>query len=230
LSSRRVLPAVLAFSLLLALPAGAQAKPLKAPAKKFLAQQQGLQQRFAPKQSQMLAAIAAKRKDMRACPVLSNLPDDNYEQIISYLYVLLDMMQEATAPLRDDFVFAARSYQEAAYGDSVLNRAARARYRYLRTLSDLKPFDSCAVLGDWAQASWPTDWKPTGETWEAVRAIYYPDVQVPDESALRKRLRKLGASSRQRSRTKNVAISERVFDGFQAVLDELFPRVDIQWR
>ena len=218
------------MSIALALPAGAQAK-LTAPAKKFLADQQTLQQQFgAGQEQQMLAVIAAKRKDFGSCAVFRRLPNDRYEQIISYLYVLLDMIQETTAPYATQLASGAEVYRAASYGDRGLDRAARERYGHLRALSRLKPFDSCSVLNGWAQAKWPTDWKPSGETGIAVAAIYDQDVQIPDKSALLKRLRKLGASPTQRSRTKQFAISERVLDGFESVLSKLFPRVDVQWR
>ncbi len=227
---RRVLPFMLALSLLLAMPAGAQAKRMKAPARKFLAQQDRLQKRLAPKEKQMLRDISAMRRRFKACPVLSDLPNDGFQQIKSFLYVLLDMIQETTEPFKDDLAYVARSYRKSSYGDGVLNRAGRERYRHFLTLSELKPFDSCAVLDDWAQAKWPSDWKPTGEAGVASDAMYDPDVQIPDEGALLRRLRKLGASSRQRSRTKNAGISERVLDGYDKVLAELFPKVDIEWR
>ena len=68
--------AALCMSIALALPAGAQAK-LTAPAKKFLADQQTLQQQFgAGQEQQMLAVIAAKRKDFGSCAVFRRLPND----------------------------------------------------------------------------------------------------------------------------------------------------------
>ena len=80
----------------------------------------------------------------------------------------------------DDLVFGASSYRAASYSDPVLKKAARERARHLKTLSELKPFDSCSIMKGWAAAGWPTDWKPTGEIWEAAKAIYLPDLQIPD--------------------------------------------------
>ena len=64
---------------------------------------------------------------------------------------------------------------------------------------------------------------------ESYRGATYGD-PVLDRASLLRRLRKLGASATQRSRTKQFAISQRVLDSFEATLHKLFPRVDIQWR
>ena len=70
-------------------------------------------------------------------------------------------------------------YRTADYGDPVLNRAARARYRHLKVVSELTPFDSCDVLTGWSKAGWPTDYAPPGALGDSVRGIYYPDLQLP---------------------------------------------------
>ena len=90
-------------------------------------------------------------------------------------------------------------------------------------MAQLKPFDGCDVISDWEKADWPTEWKPSGDARVAVAAIYDQDVQIPDESPLLPRLRKLGASDTQRSRTKQFAISERVLDSFETTLHKLVP-------
>ena len=222
-----------AAALLLTPAAPADAKTLKAPAKKFLAQHQQVQQRFAPLQQRLLAVIADERAELQACPAMKRLPKDSYPQTISFLYALIDIIQAATSQARGDLLAAADSYRSATYGDSVLDRAGRVRSRHLRALAELKPFDTCSIVTDWAEAGWPTDWKPTGETWEAARAIYIPAVQIPDESAMLRRLRKLGASNAQVSRAKqHVAASERALKRLDAIM-ELFPLVTpewVQWR
>ena len=113
--SPRLLTCLLAALALLALPAAAPAATLKPAAKKFLAQHEAVNARFKPKEAQVLAMIAAKRKELKACPTVSALPDDSYQQIISELYVLLDMIQEAAAFAHDDLVCGANSYRGASY-------------------------------------------------------------------------------------------------------------------
>lgn len=226
--------AIIAVLLAVGLTAGAPAAQAKltAPAKRFLADQAQLQRQFgADEEQRMLASIAATRKELGSCSVLKRLPRDRYQRTITYLYVLLDLIQEMTAPYAPQLAAAAGTYRTVTYGDRVLDRAARVRYAHLRSLSTLKPFRTCAVLNDWRDAGWPTEWKPSGETGIAVAAIYDQDVQIPDESALLRRLRKLGASPFQRSRTRSFAISERVLDGLDAALARLLPAVDyVDWR
>lgn len=218
------------LSLLLAAPQGAQAKRMKTPAKKFLAQQQKLAKGFTSGEKKVLQNIASKRRELKACPILRNLPNDSYQRIIAFLYVLIDMAEETTEPWHDDFEAAARAYRKPSYGDGTLNRAGRKRGRYMKALTKLRPLDSCALLDDWAAAGWPTDWKPTGEVWEAARRIYDPDIQAPDEYDLLARLRKLGAGAKHRSRTKRFGLENRAYDRIDKVLRELFPTVDIEWR
>ncbi len=80
-------------------------------------------------------------------------------------------------------------------------------------------------------AGWPTDWKPTGAVWEAARAIYYPDLQIPDSDPLKRRLRKLGASPAQLRAIGDVAVTDRVLDGWDKVVRELFPLArNVDWR
>lgn len=231
---RRLLAPALVLSLLLALPATGHAKSktkrLQGPAKRFLAQQERVRKRLDADRSKVLAAINVKRGKLRTCAVIKNMPDDGFQQIKSFLYVVVDMAQETTQPWRSALEYAAAAYRKPSYGDSVLNRAGRVRYRYLRAILDLKPYDSCGVLDDWAAAGWPSDFEPTGAAREASSAMYNPDIQVPDEASLLRRLKKLGASSKQRSRTKSVGRQDAVYDAYDKVLRELFPRVDIQWH
>ena len=229
--SRQLMRLALVVTPALVIAGPAQAKPLKAEAKKFLAQHAQVNARFKPFEAQVLKMTAAKRAELKACPPVSALPQDHYEQIISELYVLLDMIQEAAALAHDDLVASAASYRAARYGDSVLKRAAAERARHLQTLSELKPFDSCQIIVDWAGASWPTDWKPKGEVWEAAKAIYIPDLQIPDSGPLKRRLRKLGASNAQLREIGDVAVNDRVLDGWDKVVRELFPLArDVDWR
>lgn len=227
---RRLLTCSFAALALIA-PSAAPAATLKPQAKKFLAQHEAVNARFKPYEGQVLAMIAAKRAELKACPPVRALPEDHYEQIISELYVLLDMIQEAAALAQSDLVASAESYRTASYSDSVLRRAARERYRHLKTVSELKPLDSCQIMVDWAGASWPTDWKPKGEVWEAAKAIYIPDLQIPDSGPLKRRLKRLGATRAQLARINDVAVNDRVLDAWDKVVRELFPLArDVDWR
>ena len=221
---------VIALALLVLGASTAVAAP-SSQAKRFLAQHAQVNARFKPFEAQVLKMTAAKRAELKACPPVSALPQDHYQQIISELYVLLDMIQEAAALAHDDLVASAASYRSAAYSDPVLKKTARARAKHLQTLSELKPFDSCQIIVDWAGANWPTDWKPKGEVWEAAKAIYIPDLQIPDSGPLKRRLRKLGASNAQLRLISEVAVNDRVLDGWDKVVRELFPLArDVDWR
>lgn len=228
---RRLLACSFAALALLTLPAAAPAATLKPQAKKFLAQHEAVNARFKPFEGQVLAQIADKRRELKACPPISALPNDHYQQIISELYVLLDMIQEAASLARADLVASAASYRSATYSDPVLRKAARERAKHLQTLSDLKPFDSCSIIKGWAAAKWPTDWKPTGEVWEAAKAIYLPDLQIPDSGPLKRRLRKLGVSPAKLRTINDVAVNDRVLDSWDKVVKDFFPLArDIDWR
>ena len=74
-------------------------------------------------QQKMLDIVAAKRKADGPCSVFRRLPNDRSEQIIAYLYILLDLIQETTSPFSVQLVSAAESYRGATYGDPVLDRA-----------------------------------------------------------------------------------------------------------
>lgn len=227
-----MLPALALAAVLIAAPA-AQAGTLKAPARKFIAQQQRLSRGFAPKQAGMLATTERMKSELRKCPAIKDLPNDGFEQIKSFLYVLLDVIQETSAPYHDDVVSAMNEYRTADYGDPVLNRAARARYRHLKVVSELTPFDSCDVLNGWSKAGWPTDYAPPGALGDSVRGIYYPDLQLPDETSLVRRLRKLGAGPKQLKGISHPEVAERVLDAWDAAIRPLFPLASkkwLQWR
>lgn len=229
----RLLLLVITISLLLSFPVGAQAKSkprLKSPAKKFLVQQDRLRRKMAAGERDVLRAIAEKRKDLKKCPVFKKLPRDTYQRQKSFLYVLVDMAQETTAPYAESLQYAADAYRKPAYGDGVLNRAARNRYSYLRATIALKPYDSCELLKEWASNKWRSDWRPLGDLGDASEAIYDGDIQLPDEGALLRRLKKLGASSKQRSRTRSFGQQKRIYDKYDSVLRELFPGLDMDWR
>ena len=174
--SPRLLTCLVAGFALAAMTASTAGAAPKPQAKKFLAQHAQVNARFKPFEGQVLAQIADKRRELKSCAPVNALPNDHYEQIISELYVLLDMIQEAAALAHDDLVASAGSYRSASYSDPVLKKAARERAKHLQTLSDLKPFDSCSIMKGWAAAGWPTDWKPTGQVWEAAKAIYLPEI------------------------------------------------------
>lgn len=229
---RRLLTTCLAAALaLLALGASTAAAAPTSQAKRFLAQHEQVNARFKPFESQVLAQIADKRRELKACAPVNDLPDDHYQQIISELYVLLDMIQEAASLAHDDLVASAASYRSASYADPVLRKAARERAQHLQTLSDLKPFDSCSIMKGWAAASWPTDWKPTGAVWEAAKAIYLPDLQIPDSGPLKRRLRKLGVGPKRLRAISDVAVNDRVLDSWDKVVKELFPLArNVDWR
>ena len=230
---RRITLPFLALAVLLIAAPAAHAGPLKPPAKKFLAQQDRLVRQFAPDQAGMLSTTARMKTELRKCPALKDLPNDGFEQIKSFLYVLLDLIQESSAPYHDDIVSAMNEYKIADYGDPVLNRAARARYKHLKVISELKPFDSCDVLNGWDKAGWPTDYAPSGDLGDAVRGIYYPDLQLPDETSLVRRLRKLGASPKQLRRISHPEVATTVLDAWDGVARPMFPLASkkwLQWR
>ncbi len=229
----RLLLPILILSFLLSVPAVASAKgksKLKSPAKKFLVQQDRLRKRMAAGERRVLVAIGEKRKDLKRCAVLRKMPRDTYQRTKSFLYVLVDMAQEVTEPWAESLQYAADAYRKPAYGDRVLNRAARARYRYLRAIITLKPFDSCELLNDWAGTKWLSYWIPPGDLGKASAAIYDQDIQLPDETSLLRRLRKLGAGTRYISRTKRFGQQKRIYDKYDSVLRSLFPGLDVDWR
>ena len=223
---RTILPALALASLLAAAPAHAAIKP---PAKKFIAQHDRIEREFAPRQSVALDITARLGTRLKACPGVNDLPNDGFEQIKSFLYVLLDEIQQSSAPSSADIAKVANEYKNARYGDPVLDRAARARYKHLKVVSELKPVDSCQIITDWAAADWPTDWEPKGDAFTATRALYIPDLQLPDEAALHRRLIKLGASRKVVARMGHPIASERLLDAWDRVPRKLFPLASKEW-
>jgi hypothetical protein len=214
--------------LLLAAPAAEAA--VKAPARKFLAQHDRIVRHAAPAQGVALRTTARMKTELRACPGMHRLPNDGFQQIKSFLYVLLDLIQASAAPYRANIANYANEYKNARYGDPVLDRAARARYKHFKVISELVDVDSCQIVTDWANASWPTDWEPTGAAFTATRVLYNYDFQIPDERALHRRLIKLGVSRKVVARMPEDPIaSDRVLDAWDKVCRGLFPLATKQW-
>jgi len=224
----RALPVLLALAVTIVAAPSANAA-MKPAARKFIAQHQRIYASFAPKQATALATTARMGRELKACPPMSDLPHDGFEQIKSFLYVLQDLIQETSAPFTGDIAKVANEYKNASYGDPVLNRAAHARYRHLKTISELKPLDSCQIITDWAAAGWPTSWEPSGAAYDATRALYNPDLQIPDEAALHRRLRKLGASKAQVARIGHPVASEKLLDAWDKADRALFPLAGPEW-
>jgi hypothetical protein len=225
---RIALPAIALATLLFAAPAADAA--VKPPAKKFLDLNNRIVREAAPKQSGALAVTARMKSELRSCPGMSRLPNDSFQQIKSFLYVLLDLIQESSAPYKTDIARAADEYKNARYGDPVLDRAARARYKHFKLISELKPVDSCQIVTDWADAGWPTDWEPKGEAFANTRALYNYDLQIPDETSLHRRLIKLGVSRKVVARMPEDPIaSDRLLDAWDKVCRGLFPRATKEW-
>lgn len=226
--SRHALIALLALAATLVAAPNADAA-MKPAARKFIAQHERIYASFAPKQAAALETTARLGRELKACPPMGDLPHDGFEQIKSFLYVLLDEIQETAAPFTADILKAANEYKNANYGDPVLNRAARARYRHLKVITELKPIDSCQIITDWANAGWPTSWEPTGAAYDATRDLYKPDIQIPDEAALHRRLRKLGATRAQVAKIGHPVASEKLLDAWDKVPRSLFPLAGPEW-
>jgi hypothetical protein len=178
-------------------PAGAQAKPVAAPAKKFLASQQPLRRAIEAKRPELTARADALTTAHAACvPRYRELmPLAGRKALEVWLdigvYEGLDNAQESVSPVAADVEAHATRAAALSTGDKVLDRAARAQGRVLRWALALPELDTCAMVAEWRSHNFDVAYAPAaGDMLKDLTTVSRSTDRALREG--KKRLRKLG--------------------------------------